>query len=39
MKAVSINNYYSNRKALEELRLTINPIEKGIEDAINWFKK
>lgn len=39
MKALSINNFYSNEKALMELGLNFKPIEHGIRDAVKWFDK
>lgn len=38
MKILCIGNYYSNRKAVEELKLKTAPIERGISNAIEWFK-
>ena len=38
-RAVCINNFYDNRKAREELRLSFNPIDTGIKEAIDWFEK
>lgn len=38
VKTLCVNNYYSNRKAVHELKLPKNPIEDGITEAIQWFK-
>nr|MBS0037001.1 NAD-dependent epimerase/dehydratase family protein [Saprospiraceae bacterium] len=39
MRIVCVKNFYRNDKAVEELGLKCRPIEKGIEDAVQWFKK
>lgn len=39
MKALCVNNYYSNIKAKEQLGISFSPIESGISQAIDWFKK
>jgi len=39
MTAISINNFYSNEKALMELGIDFKPIEHGIRDAFRWFGK
>ncbi len=39
MKILCINNFYSNHKASSELKLRFQPIGKGIEEGIAWFKK
>ena len=39
MRALCIHNYYSNKKAKTELGLSFNPIEDGINEAVDWFKK
>lgn len=39
MKALIINNYYSNRKSSEELGLRYQPVDKAVEDAIRFFEK
>jgi len=39
MKALSVNNYYSNEKAKRELRIDFQPIEYGIKEAVSWFLK
>ncbi|WP_442265577.1 NAD-dependent epimerase/dehydratase family protein [Tenacibaculum sp. ZS6-P6] len=38
VQTLCVNNYYSNQKAKEELKLEQNPIENGILEAIKWFK-
>ena len=38
MKILCIGNYYANHKAITELGLKIQPIERGISNAIEWFK-
>ena len=38
LKTLCISNFYTNNKAKKELNHIQNPIEEGIEDAINWFK-
>ncbi len=38
MKILCVRNYYSNRKAQQELGVTFQPIENGISKAIAWFK-
>lgn len=37
LKTLCISNFYSNNKAKENLNHIENPIENGIEDAIEWF--
>ncbi|WP_241285634.1 NAD-dependent epimerase/dehydratase family protein [Chryseobacterium arthrosphaerae] len=39
MKALQINNYYSNRKSAQELGLQYQPVDKAIEDAIEYFNQ
>ena len=39
MKVLCINNYYSSSKAIEKLGVTFRPIDDGILEAIDWFKK
>lgn len=39
MKALQINNYYSNRKSAKELGLQYQPVDKAIEDAIEYFNQ
>ena len=38
LKTLCISNFYSNRKAREKLDHLQQPIENGIDDAIEWFK-
>jgi len=39
MKALCINNYYSNNKAKKQFEINFNPIEEGIIEAIEWYSK
>jgi dihydroflavonol-4-reductase len=39
MKALQICNYYSNQKSVEELGIQYQPVDKAIEDAIQYFIK
>ena len=39
MKILGVKNYYSNRKVVETTKIPFQPIEKGIEEAMEWFKK
>lgn len=39
MKALQICNYYSNQKSVNELGLHYQPVDKAIEDAIQYFDK
>jgi len=39
MKALCVYGYYSNKKAKIHLGASFNPIESGIEDCLDWFKK
>ncbi len=36
-KLLIAENYYSNKKAIEELQLPQTPIETAIKDALDWF--
>jgi len=38
MKILCIRNYYTNRKAQQELGTTFQPIDEGIRKAVDWFK-
>ena len=38
MKILCIGNYYTNHKAATELGLEAGPVERGISDAVEWFK-
>lgn len=37
VKALCVDNYYTNEKAKKELKLPQNNIDEGISDAIRWF--
>lgn len=37
LKTLCISNFYTNQKAKNELNHVQNPIEEGIEDAVEWF--
>ena len=37
MKALQIYNYYSNQKSIKELGVQYQPIDKAIEDAVQYF--
>ncbi|GAB0157366.1 NAD-dependent epimerase/dehydratase family protein [Chryseobacterium sp. Alg-005] len=39
MKALRIDNFYSNHKSIQELGLEYQPIDKAVEDAVEYFKK
>ncbi len=39
MKMLCVKNFYSNEKATLELGIQFQPIEKGIKQAVEWFKK
>lgn len=39
MKALRINNFYSNRKSFEELGITYQPVDRAVEDAIRFFER
>jgi len=39
MKALRIDNFYSNKKSVEELGIRYQPIDKAIEDAIRFFER
>lgn len=38
MQILCTGNYYSNQKAINELGSSFEPIEKGITEAVHWFK-
>ncbi len=38
MKIICLCNYYTSRKAIKEIHLRQTPVEKGIADAISWFR-
>lgn len=39
LNQLTIREYYSNKKAVEQLKMPNEPIEKAIEQALNWFRK
>ncbi|WP_353183753.1 NAD-dependent epimerase/dehydratase family protein [Parapedobacter lycopersici] len=39
MKILCVHNYYTNRKAREELHISFRPVAQAIDDAVDWFKK
>ncbi|MDT0651358.1 NAD-dependent epimerase/dehydratase family protein [Autumnicola edwardsiae] len=39
MKILCVKNYYSGKKAEEELGVHFHPIDQAIDDAIAWFQK
>ncbi|UWX61552.1 NAD-dependent epimerase/dehydratase family protein [Chryseobacterium oranimense] len=39
MKALRIDNFYSNKKSVEELGIRYQPIDRAIEDAIRFFER
>jgi len=39
MRILCENNFYSNIKSKEQLALNYTPIEEGMKEAVNWFKK
>ncbi|BAP32043.1 putative dihydroflavonol-4-reductase [Chryseobacterium sp. StRB126] len=39
MKALQIRNYYSHQKSVEELGIQYQPIDRAIEDAVQYFMK
>ncbi|TMU50389.1 NAD-dependent epimerase/dehydratase family protein [Flagellimonas algicola] len=39
MRAVRIDNYFSNKKSIRELGLDYRPVDKAIIDAVEYFKK
>ncbi|KAB1231698.1 NAD-dependent epimerase/dehydratase family protein [Chryseobacterium viscerum] len=39
MKALQICNYYNNQKSVEELGIRYQPVDKAIEEAIQYFTK
>ena len=38
LKALCINNFYSNNKAKSEFQMNFKTADEAIEDAFNWFK-
>jgi len=39
MKILGIRNFYSRQKVVETTKISFQPIEKGIQEAIEWFKE
>ncbi|REC79864.1 dihydroflavonol 4-reductase [Chryseobacterium elymi] len=39
MKALRINNYYSNRKSSEDLEVRYQTVDKAVKDAIHFFER
>ncbi len=39
MKALQVCNYYNNRKSVKELEVQYQPVDKAIEDAVQYFIK
>lgn len=39
MRILNARNYYDNSKARKELGITFHPIDKGMEQAIQWFSR
>lgn len=39
LNQLTIREYYSNKKALEELKMPQKKLEKAISEALNWFKQ
>lgn len=37
MKALQIHNYYSGQKSVKELGVRYQPVDKAIDDAIDYF--
>lgn len=38
MKALRINNFYSNKKSVDDFAIKYQPIEKAIDDAVTFFR-
>lgn len=38
LNQLTIREYYSNKKAIEELNMPQKPIDKAIDEALEWFK-
>ena len=36
-KILCVGNYYSNKKAVMNLKMPVTPIKRAVEDAIDWF--
>ncbi|TYA78722.1 NAD-dependent epimerase/dehydratase family protein [Seonamhaeicola marinus] len=39
MKALMVNNYFTNEKSIKALNIKYQPIDKAIIDAVNYFEK
>jgi len=39
LNQLTIREYYTNRKAVQELKMPQKPIEQAIEEALEWFKE
>lgn len=39
LNQLTVQEYYKNDKAIEQLNMPQKPIEKAIDEAFNWFKK
>lgn len=39
MKALCLKCYYSNSKAKKDLKVSFSPIEKGVNEAVDWFNR
>jgi dihydroflavonol-4-reductase len=39
MRILCLKNYYSNKKSMDELGLTYQPVKEAIDDAVTWFIK
>ena len=39
MKALCVNNYYSNQKSVRELKISYTSLNSAIKEAVNYFKK
>jgi len=39
LNQLTIREYYSNKKALVELKMPLKDLEKAISEALNWFKQ
>ncbi len=39
LNQLTIREYYTNKKAVQELKMPKKPIEQAIEEALEWFKK
>jgi dihydroflavonol-4-reductase len=39
VKILTINNYYSNQKAKDKLKIRFSPMREAVSDAVNWFRK